>query len=149
MIGICRHDATVHEAIRTGEWTPDLEQHVSGCTRCAEAVALSRLLHAMPPPTPSPRTADVAWWQARLAARTDPVERFLGPLEVLQTVAVTTVGALGLAALIQRLWPAVADLRVPAGLIPDPGAIPDVFWFGAALLISLAAVVADQVWDNA
>ena len=50
MIGMCRHDAAVHEAIRTGEWTPALHQHVSGCARCTEAVAISRLLqrHAVP-----------------------------------------------------------------------------------------------------
>ena len=159
MIGICRHDAAVHEAIRTGQWTPALHQHVSGCARCAEAVAISRLLNAMPSPTPSARTADVMWWQARLASRNDRVERVSRTLAVMETVAVSIAGALGLGALIWGLRPVLPDITIPrivltdlaipsTGLL-DVGAIPDAAWVGAGLLVSLAALVANRVWGDA
>ena len=159
MIGICRHDAAVHEAIRTGQWTPALHQHVSGCARCAEAVAISRLLNAMPSPTPSARTADGMWWQARLASRNDRGERVSRTLAVMETVAVSIAGALGLGALIWGLRPVLPDITIPrivltdlaipsTGLL-DVGAIPDAAWVGAGLLVSLAALVANQVWGDA
>ena len=159
MIGMCRQDAAVHEAIRTDEWTRDLQQHVSGCARCAEAVALSRLLNAMPSVAPSARTADVMWWQARLAARNDPVERVGRTLAVMETVAVSVAGAVGLGALAWGLQPVLPDLTivrtvftnlaVPPARLLDVGAIPDAAWVGAALLVSLAALVANRVWGDA
>ena len=158
MIGMCRHDPAVHEAIRTGEWTPALHQHVSDCTRCAEAVAISRLLNAIPSPTPSARTAEVMWWQARLLTRNHRVERVNRTLAVMETVAVTVAGALGLGALAWALQSALPDLTIlrtvfttlaipPVGL-PEVGAIPDAAWVGAGLLVSLAALVANRVWGD-
>lgn len=159
MIGMCRHDAAVHEAIRTGEWTPALHEHVSGCASCAEAVAISRLLNAMPSPASSARTADVMWWQARLANRSHRVERVHRTLAVMETVAVSIAGALALGALIWALPPALPDLTmlrtvlaniaVPPTALPNLGTIPDTAWVGAGLLVSLAAVVANRVWGDA
>ena len=159
MIGMCRHDAAVHEAIRTGEWTPTLQQHVSGCARCAEAVAISRLLNAMPSLPPSAQTADVMWWQAQLAARNARVEHVDRTCAVMETVAVSVASALGLGALIWGLQPVLPDLTIPRivlttlaipprGLL-DVGVIPDAAWVGAGLLVSLATLVANRVWDDA
>lgn len=159
MIGICRHDAAVHEALRTGEWTPALREHVSGCPRCAEAVAIGRLLNAMPTPEPSARTADVMWWQAQLATRSHRTERVHRTLAVMETVAVSTAGALALGAVIWALQPVLPDptvlrtvlatIAVPPTALPDLGAIPNAAWVGAGLLVSLAAVFANRVWGDA
>ncbi|MXZ70040.1 MAG: hypothetical protein F4Z04_00825 [Acidobacteria bacterium] len=159
MIGICRHDAAVHEAIRTGEWTPALRQHASGCARCGEAVAIGRLLNAMPSPEPSARKADVLWWQAQLTTRNARAERVHRTLAVMETVAVSVAGAVGLGALIWALQPVLPDptilrtvfanIAVPPTALPDLGAIPDAAWVGAGLLVSLAAVFANRVWRDA
>ena len=156
---MCRHNAAVHEAIRTGEWTPALHQHVSGCGRCAQAVAISHLLHAMPSPTPSARTADVLWWQAQLAARNARVERVDRTFAVMETVAVSVASALGLGALIWGLQPVLPDLTIPRIVLTnlaipptellDVGVIPDAAWVGAGLLVSLAVLVVNRVWDDA
>ena len=159
MIGTCRHDTAVHEAIRTGEWTPALRQHASGCARCAEAVAISRLLNAMPSPEPSPQTADVLWWQAQLASRSHRAERVHRTLAVMETVAVSIAGAVGLGALLWGLQPilpdptilrtVLANIAVPPTALPDLGAIPNTAWVGAGLLVSLAAVFANRIWGDA
>ena len=159
MIGICRHDAAVHEAIRTGEWTPKLRQHVSGCKRCAEAVALGRLLNAMPSPEPSARKSDVLWWQAQLTARNARAERVNRTLSVMETVAVSVAGAAGLGALLWGLQPILPDLTMPRIVLPsfpmpptglpDLGAIPDAAWVGAALLVAVAALFVNRVWGDA
>ena len=159
MIGICRHDAAVHEAIRTGEWKPALRQHVSGCARCAEAVAIGRLLNAMPSPEPSARKADVLWWQAQLTTRNARAERVRRTLAVMETVAVSVAGALALGAVIWALQPVlpelttwrtvVASLPTPPAGLPDLGAIPDAAWVGAALLVSVAALFVNRVWGDA
>ena len=159
MIGMCRHHVAIHEALRTGEWTPGLRQHVAGCVRCGEAVAVSRLLNAMPSPEASSRTPDVLWWQAKLTARNARADGVSRTLSVMETVAVSVAGVVGLAALLWGLQPILPDLTIPriglpsfpmppAGL-PDLGAIPDAAWVGAALLVSVAAVVTNRVWSDA
>ena len=159
MIGLCRHDAAVHEALRTGKWTPALRQHVSGCARCAEAVAIGRLLNTMPSPASSARTAEVIWWQAQLATRNHRAERVHRALAVMETVAVSIAGALALGAVIRALQPilpdptilrtVLANIAAPPTALPDLGAIPNAAWVGAGLLVSLAALFANRVWGDA
>lgn len=159
MIGICRHDAAVHEAIRTGEWTPALRQHASGCKRCAEAVAIGRLLNAMPSPEPSARKSDVLWWQAQLTARNARAERVDRTLSVMETVAVSVAGALALGAVIWALQPVLPDptilrtvlanVSLPPTALPDLGAIPNTAWVGAGLLVSLAALFVNRIRGDA
>ena len=99
------------------------------------------------------------WWQARLLTRNGRVERVDRTLAVMETVAVTVAGALGLGALAWALQPALPDLTMlrtvftnlaipPVGL-PEVGAIPDAAWVGAGLLVSLAALVANRVRGDA
>ena len=62
-------------------------------------------------------------------------------------------------ALIWGLQPVLPDLTIPRivlttlaipprGLL-DVGVIPDAAWVGAGLLVSLATLVANRVWDDA
>ena len=159
MIGICRNDAAVHEAIRTGEWTPALHQHVAGCKRCSEAVAISRLLNAMPSPEASARKADVLWWQAQLNARNARVERAGRTFAVMEAVSFSIAGTVGLGTFLWGLRPMLLDLTIPRIVLPslpsppaallDVSAIPDAAWVGAALLVTVAALFANRVWGDA
>ena len=77
----------------------------------------------------------------------------------METVAVSVASALGLGALIWGLQPVLPDLTIPrivltnlaippTGLL-DVGVIPDAAWVGAGLLVSLAVLVVNRVWDDA
>jgi hypothetical protein len=40
----CEHETSVIRALRSGEWTPELRLHVSGCQDCSQALHLAQAL---------------------------------------------------------------------------------------------------------
>lgn len=97
----CRHEEAVTAAVRSGEWSPELEAHRDGCLTCAELTLVvaalatdAEELAALDTPLPDPAPI---WLRARLASRERQYERATRAIVWVQRAAVAVAFAVGLA----------------------------------------------------
>ena len=143
-MGICRQDGAVHGALRTGEWTPALDAHVRECSRCAEAVAISRLMRQAAAAPTAARLPDSTrvWWRARAAVHARDVEQQTRRLALLDACTLSAT-ALAVAVCGARLWPMLMAWAGGRSVNLEPGPFLGVGVAGTAMLVSgLAALAA-------
>ena len=123
----CEFEDAVVDAVKSGDWTPELRAHRDGCLSCAELTLVVAALTAdaealVAPDTPLP-DAGVIWLRSRLAVRERDVRRATRAITWVQRATVAVVAAIGLA-FAPSLWSllkrglAALDLGTAAAGLP-------------------------------
>jgi len=97
----CPHEKAVLAAVRSGEWSPELEEHRNGCLSCAELTVVvaaltndAKALMAMQEPVPDPSPV---WLRARLASKERDFQRATRAIVWVQRAAVGLALGIGVA----------------------------------------------------
>jgi len=74
----CDRENAIVEAVRSGEWTPELTTHRETCTVCADAALVAEFLRteeevAVP-------DAGLLWWKAQIRRKLEVQEQVLKPV---------------------------------------------------------------------
>lgn len=138
----CVFEEAVADAVKSGDWTPDLRAHRDGCLSCAELTLVvaaltadAEGLAALETPLPD---AGVIWLRSRLAARERDFHRATRAITWVQRATVAVVAAIGLAfapgllGLAARLY---SSLIAPSPTLDLPPAA------GSPLLVLVASMV--------
>lgn len=138
----CPYEDAVAEAVRSGEWSPELESHRNGCLSCAELTLVvaalttdAEMIEALDRPLPDPTGI---WLRARLATRERDFHRATRAIIWVQRAAVAAALGVGMAftpGLWKMLRNAVAGLDFGAPLADLPRAA------GSPLLVVVISMV--------
>ena len=156
---LCPREAEVLRAGESGEWTPDLQAHLTTCAACREVEAVTQVLRAVvdDEPVAGGASAEDIWWRAQLQARQDARATAMRPVDTLERaeplmvlVAVATLLVLRGDALVARVmaW-ATSDATGQTVQALLPPALLPVLMVGAllgglVLIVGLGAVVAND-----
>lgn len=108
----CVREVDVLRATRSGDWPIELRAHVAGCSACDD---LTLVVHALADDRRERQEAgemvdaQLVWRRAHLRARHVAVERALGPITVVEAVALVSATAAGVLVL-ARIWPVLETL---------------------------------------
>lgn len=131
----CDREMELTLALRRGELPAELRDHARSCEACSETARVSVLMNSLASETRregNPLDPMVLYLKAQVLATSSGEPRALGPLHVLQRVALALVG-LGWAVLLTWKWDAIRAWSFEGALA---GAIG-----GASLSPSLVALV--------
>jgi hypothetical protein len=145
----CPREKEIIAAVRSGEWSPELEEHRNGCLSCAELTLVAAALTAdaedlmaMPEPLPDPSPV---WLRARLASKERDYERATRAIVWVQRAAVGLALAIGLA-FAPNVWTmlknaaALFDLGSPVLDIPRAAGSPLLVVVCSMVILGLLAV---------
>lgn len=123
----CPFEASVADAARSGEWSPELEAHRNGCMTCAEVTLVAAALGTdaedlagMDTPLPDPRAI---WLRSQLASRERDYRRATSAIIWVQRAAVAVALAIGMAfapglwVLVKRVFSSI-DVALPVAELP-------------------------------
>ena len=129
----CSREREILTAVRSGDWSPELEKHRNSCLDCAElTIVVAALtgdaedLMALPEPLPDPTSV---WLRARLASKERDFRRATRAIVWVQRAAAGVALAIGLA-FAPVIWraiknaAAVFDLGSPVLDIPRAAGSP-------------------------
>lgn len=131
----CDREMELTLALRRGEVPDALRDHARTCADCTEAARVSVLMNSLASATPrdrAPLDPMVLYLKAQILATASGEARALGPLHLLQRIALALVG-LGWAVLLTWKWDAIRAFSFEGALA---GAIG-----GASVSPSLVALV--------
>jgi hypothetical protein len=138
----CPHEESIIAAVRSGEWSPELQEHRNGCMSCAElTLVVSALgsdaeeLMAMNEPLPDPSPL---WLRARLTSKERDYQRATRAIIWVQRAAVGAVLAIGLA-FVPGFWMKIKSAILSFGLESSVIDIPRAA--GSPLLVVVCSIV--------
>lgn len=88
----CDNEPLVIDAVRTGRWNPDLQEHAARCQSCAEAALAARVFNEMRAIDEAEARipdAGLMWWKAQLIAKREAAERATQPINFVERFAYT------------------------------------------------------------
>ncbi|HEY3442517.1 MAG TPA: hypothetical protein VGK29_17290 [Paludibaculum sp.] len=95
---ICDREHELLNALRSGNWTPELRAHFAICESCADTAITAEFLHqAATTVDPHVPPAGLVWWKAQLRARRESARAAARPIVIAEraTAIVALLGAIG------------------------------------------------------
>jgi hypothetical protein len=87
----CNHEHEILQAVRAGSLDASSQDHVNGCSICADAMLVAGFLQAKSQVAESEihlPNADLIWWKAQLRTRHSAAERATRPIALVNKIGI-------------------------------------------------------------